>query len=115
MKTFRATLVTLFALPLVALAGNPAAGQKPAAKLAVQEDCPHPKEASADAKPNAGWTLTRGEALKGAPAVKLADLLAKPQPHDGKTVRVEGRCARPARRRAAGWSWPLATRAPGCG
>lgn len=90
MKTFRATLVTLFALPLVALAGNPAAGQKPAAKLAVQEDCPHPKEAAADAKPNAGWTLTRGEALKGAPAVKLAELLAKPQPHDGKTVRVEG-------------------------
>ncbi|QRN95258.1 DUF4920 domain-containing protein [Archangium violaceum] len=91
MKTFRSALLTLFALPLVALAEAPApaAAQKPAAKPAVQENCPHP-ETPADAKPASGWTLTRGEALKGAPAVKLTDLLAKPQGHDGKTVRVEG-------------------------
>ena len=97
MKTFRSVLLTLFALPLVALAQAPAAAQKPAAqppKAAAkadkpQEDCPHPP-VPADAKPNAGWTLTRGEPLKGAPAVTLAALLAKPQPHDGKTVRLEG-------------------------
>jgi len=93
MKTFRSALLTLFALPFVALAEAPApaAAQKPAAaaKPAVQENCPHP-ETPADAKPASGWTLTRGEALKGAPAVKLAELLAKPQGHDGKTVRVEG-------------------------
>jgi hypothetical protein len=97
MKTFRSLLLTLFALPLVALAQAPAAAQKPAAqppKAAAkadkpQEDCPHPP-VPADAKPNAGWTLTRGEPLKGAPAVTLAELLAKPQPHDGKTVRLEG-------------------------
>ncbi|HZI06414.1 MAG TPA: DUF4920 domain-containing protein [Archangium sp.] len=83
MTTFRAALVTLFALPLVALA------ETPASKPAVQEDCPHPPP-PAEAKPTAGWTLTRGEALKGAPAVKLSELLAKPQTHEGKTVRVEG-------------------------
>ncbi|MCY1075259.1 DUF4920 domain-containing protein [Archangium lansingense] len=83
MKTFRSALLTLLALPLVALA------EPPAAKPAVQEDCPHPPP-PAEAKPTAGWTLTRGEALKGAPAVKLSELLAKPQTHEGKTVRVEG-------------------------
>lgn len=95
MTTFRAALVTLFALPLVALAETPAK-QKPAAppakaaaKTEVQENCPHPPP-PADATPAAGWTLTRGEALKGAPAVTLAELLAKPQTHEGKTVRVEG-------------------------
>jgi hypothetical protein len=55
----------------------------------VQENCPHPPP-PADATPAAGWTLTRGEALKGAPAVTLAELLTKPQAHEGKTVRVEG-------------------------
>jgi uncharacterized protein DUF4920 len=83
MKTFRSALLTLLALPLVALA------EAPASKPAVQEDCPHPPP-PAEAKPTAGWTLTRGEALKGAPAVKLTELLAKPQAHEGKTVRVEG-------------------------
>jgi hypothetical protein len=83
MKTFRSALLMLLALPLVALA------EAPAAKPAVQEDCPHPPP-PAEAKPTAGWTLTRGEALKGAPAVKLSELLAKPQAHEGKTVRVEG-------------------------
>ncbi|HYO59232.1 DUF4920 domain-containing protein [Archangium sp.] len=87
MKTFRSALLTLFALPLVALAETPAPAAAP--KPAVQEDCPHPPT-PADAKPAAGWTLTRGEALKGAPAVTLARLLEKPQAHEGKTVRVEG-------------------------
>lgn len=95
MKTSRTALLTLFALPFMALAGTPAT-QKPAARPAeaskpaqVQADCPHPP-VPADAKPASGWTLTRGEALKGAPAVTLAELLTKPQEHEGKTVRVEG-------------------------
>jgi hypothetical protein len=84
MKTFRSALLTLFALPLAALAETPPA-------KAVQTDCPHLAAApAAEAKSTAGWTLTRGEALKGAPAVPLAELLAKPQAHEGKTVRVEG-------------------------
>ena len=93
--TFRSALVMLFALPLVALAETPAK-QKPTAppsKAAkteeVQENCPHPPP-PADAKPATGWTLTRGEPLKGAPEVTLTGLLAKPQEHEGKTVRVEG-------------------------
>jgi hypothetical protein len=98
MKTFRSVLVTLFALPLVALAEKPAApapAQKPAAeKPAPQADCPHPQEAKTPPQTNVGWTLTRGEPLKGAPAVTLAELLAKPQSHEGKTVRVEGQVRR---------------------
>jgi hypothetical protein len=90
MKTFRAALLTLSAVPLVALAGaSTPAAQQPAAKPAVQESCAHPPVPD-EAKPASGWTLTRGEALKGAPAVTLAELLAKPRVHDGKTVRVEG-------------------------
>lgn len=86
MKTFRSVLLTLSALPLVALAEAPtsaAKAEKP------QESCPHPS-VPAEAKPASGWTLTRGEPLKGAPAVALAELLAKPRAHEGKTVRVEG-------------------------
>ena len=90
MTTFRSALVTLFALPLVALAEAPQKPSKAAAKTGeVQENCPHPPP-PADAKPASGWTLTRGEPLKGAPAVTLTELLAKPQAHEGKTVRVEG-------------------------
>jgi hypothetical protein len=84
MKTFRSALLTLLALPLLALAHTPAKDGK-----AEEEGCHHPPT-PAEAKPASGWTLTRGEPLKNAPAVKLAELLAKPQAHEGKTVRVEG-------------------------
>lgn len=82
MKTFRSALLTLLAVPLVSLAETP-----PPAK--AEEGCHHPP-VPAEAKPPSGWTLTRGEPLKDAPAVPLAELLAKPQAHAGKTVRVEG-------------------------
>lgn len=85
MKTLRSALLTLVAVPLVALAHEPASADKKAAEA----DCHHPPQQQA-AAPKGGWTLTRGEPLKGAPSVKLADVLAKPQEHDGKTVLVEG-------------------------
>ncbi|MDY7229225.1 DUF4920 domain-containing protein [Hyalangium rubrum] len=93
MKTLRTALLAVVVVPLVALAGGTAATPaktQPATKS--EADCHHPpppQQAAAPAQGN-GWTLTRGEALKGAPAVKLADLLAKPQEHSGKTVLVEG-------------------------
>lgn len=98
MKTLRSAVMMLVAVPLVALAGEPATATKaqPAAKHEKHEkheaDCHHPPPPTQASAPQsgAGWTLTRGEALKGAPAVKLADLLAKPQEHSGKTVLVEG-------------------------
>ncbi len=86
MKTLRSALLTLVAVPLVALAGEPAAtksGEK-------APDCHHPAPPPQAAAPQGGWTLTRGEPLKGAPAVKLSEVLAKPQAHDGKMVLVEG-------------------------
>ncbi len=85
MKTFRSALLTLLAVPLVSLAEAP----PPAQAEKAQEGCHHPP-VPADAKPASGWTLTRGEPLKDAPAVSLAELVAKPQAHAGKTVRVEG-------------------------
>jgi len=96
MKTLRSCLLMLVAVPMVALAHEHASTPtqaQPAAKHEKHEaDCHHPPVPAQAAAPQAGggWTLTRGEALKGAPAVKLADLLAKPQEHSGKTVRVEG-------------------------
>lgn len=95
MKTLRTALLTLTVVPLVALAGEkPAAKAGEPAKAAPaaksEADCHHPPvPAQADA-PQGGWTLTRGEPLKGATKVKLAELLAKPQAHEGKTVQLEG-------------------------
>ncbi|MBU8894320.1 DUF4920 domain-containing protein [Corallococcus sp. H22C18031201] len=89
MRTLRTALLALAVVPLVALAEDKA----PAKAASAEPDCHHPAQAAAAPAPApaaAGWTLTRGEALKGAPVVKLADLLSKPQAHDGKTVRVEG-------------------------
>jgi hypothetical protein len=99
MKTLRTALMTLVAVPLVALAGEPTAkpAQAQPAK-AAEPDCHHPPQAQA-AAPKGGWTLTRGEALKGAPAVKLAELLEKPQAHDGKTVLLEGQVRKACERK----------------
>ena len=99
MKTLRSCLLMLVAVPMVAFAHDHASSPtkaQPAAKHEKHEkheaDCHHPPVPAQAAAPQAGggWTLTRGEALKGAPAVKLADLLTKPQEHSGKTVLVEG-------------------------
>ncbi|MBN8469377.1 DUF4920 domain-containing protein [Corallococcus exiguus] len=98
MHMLRTALVMLVAAPLVALAADKA--PKPAAKAAeaskaeaAASDCHHPADAKTPEAAKAadtGWTLTRGEPLKGEKTVKLAELLAKPQAHDGKVVRVEG-------------------------
>ncbi|MBE4747806.1 DUF4920 domain-containing protein [Corallococcus sp. ZKHCc1 1396] len=91
MHMLRSALLTLVAVPLVALAAEKTPA--PAKAAAEKSDCHHPAEAKASeaAKAaNTGWTLTRGDALKGEPTVKLAELLARPQAHDGKSVRVEG-------------------------
>lgn len=98
MKTLRSALMMLVAVPVVAFAGEAATSTKaqPAAKHEKHEkheaDCHHPPPPTQAAAPQSGggWTLTRGEALKGAQAVKLAELLAKPQEHNGKTVLLEG-------------------------
>jgi hypothetical protein len=97
MKPFRLALLTLSALPLLALAEPPAKATTPAAK-AEEADCHHPP-VPADAKPASGWTLTRGEPLKGAPAVTLSELLAKPQAHEGKVVRVEAKVRKACERK----------------
>ena len=93
MHMLRTALVMLVAAPLVALAADKT--PKPAAKAeAASSDCHHPADAktpeAAKAASSGGWTLTRGEPLKGEQTVKLSELLAKPQAHDGKVVRVEG-------------------------
>ncbi len=105
MNTLRTSLMLLVAVPLVALAGDKTSAK---AGKAAEADCHHPPapqasakagEASAASPANEGWKLTRGEPLKGAKAVKLADVLAKPQTHDGKTVLVEGRVRKACERK----------------
>src|SRR5687768_14049301 len=98
MKTLRSALVMLAAVPLVALAHDSSSGGSKAGK-GSEADCHHPPQQAQAAAPQGGWTLTRGEALKGAPAVKLADLLAKPQSHDGKTVLLEGQVRKACERK----------------
>ena len=69
----------------------------PAAALACEhaegEACNHEKhekhqKAAAEKKKES--TLHRGEAFKGAPAAKLAEVLSAPETFAGKTVTVEG-------------------------
>ncbi|MBZ4421191.1 DUF4920 domain-containing protein [Myxococcus sp. RHSTA-1-4] len=104
MHTLRTSLMLLVAVPLVALAGDKTPAK---AGKAAEADCHHPPApqaakaqtpaaktetapAQAAAPAQDGWKLTRGEPIKGTQALKLADVLAKPQAHDGKTVLVEG-------------------------
>jgi hypothetical protein len=120
MKTIRTALLTLVAVPLVALAGDkpatPAAAQPAkAVEKKSEADCHHPPQPETAAAPQGGWTLTRGEALKGAPAVKLADLLAKPQEHAGKTVLLEGQVRKACERKGCWMELATAKDAKGPG
>ncbi|WP_309242991.1 DUF4920 domain-containing protein [Hyalangium versicolor] len=104
---------------MLALAGEPAPAKTQPAKTVEktsEADCHHPAQPeAAAASPQGGWTLTRGEALKGAPAVKLADLLAKPQEHDGKTVLLEGQVRKACERKGCWMELATAKDAKGPG
>ena len=113
MKTLRSALVLLAAVPLVALAHDSSDGSK--AGKGSEAECHHPPQQAQAAAPQGGWTLTRGEALKSAPAVKLADLLAKPQTHDGKTVLLEGQVRKACERKGCWMELSTAKDAKGPG
>jgi Domain of unknown function (DUF4920) len=115
MKTLRSALLMMVAVPLVALAhdSTPANTSQPA--KTAEADCDHPAQPPQAAAPQGSWTLTRGEALKGAPAVKLADLLAKPQAHDGKTVLLEGQVRKACERKGCWMELATAKDAKGPG
>jgi hypothetical protein len=115
MKTLRSALLMLFAVPLVALAGDPTPAKTSQPAKTSEADCHHPAPPAQAAAPQGGWTLTRGEALKGAPAVKLADLLAKPQTHDGKTVLLEGQVRKACERKGCWMELATAQDAKGPG
>jgi hypothetical protein len=51
--------------------------------------CHHPEAPAA--APDDAATIRRGEPLKGAPSVALADILKSPDRHAGKTIRVEAK------------------------
>ncbi|MBF5043724.1 DUF4920 domain-containing protein [Aggregicoccus sp. 17bor-14] len=111
MKTLRAALLLLVALPLPLALAAPKAKAPAAAPTAAPGhahaeggECHHPPEpakAAAAKAPAAGegWVLTRGEPLKGAPTVTLAELLRAPEAHAGKRVRVEGQVRRACERK----------------
>ncbi|WP_338869671.1 DUF4920 domain-containing protein [Myxococcus stipitatus] len=109
MNSLRTSLMLLAAVPLLAFAGDKTPAKAASTDKAAASDCHHPAEAAkaapktdasqATASAQDGWKLTRGEALKGANPVKLADLLAKPQPHEGKTVTLEGRVRKACERK----------------
>ncbi len=94
MNVLRVAILSLPLFTLPALAEAPAKPQGKPTKTHAAEaaaECHHPAEVKAAApQQEPGWVLTRGEALKGAPSVALAELLRAPEGHEGKTVRVEG-------------------------
>ncbi len=97
MKISLPSFLLVVALP--AFAGTPPAKAPPAAKPAEANPCHHPESAahegacdhgSKPAEADAKGVLLRGEKLKGASPVALAELLKTPASHDGKQVAVEG-------------------------
>jgi hypothetical protein len=105
----------MIAVPLVALAHDASSSGNSKSGKASEGDCHHPPQEAQAAAPQGGWTLKRGEALKGAPAVKLADLLAKPQAHDGKTVLLEGQVRKACERKGCWMELATAKDAKGPG
>lgn len=105
----------MIAVPLVALAHDATSSGNSQSGKTSEADCHHPPQQAQAAAPQGGWTLTRGEALKGAPAVKLADLLAKPQTHDGKTVLLEGQVRKACERKGCWMELATAKDAKGPG
>jgi hypothetical protein len=97
-----------------ATASTPA---KPAAKEVAVEACEHgdgpdAKKANAPAKDDTK-RMTRGEPLKGAPAVKLDELLAKPQDHAGKMVQVTGKVRKACERKGCWMELAPTEKGPG--
>ncbi len=115
MKTLRSALLMMLAVPLVALAHDANSSGSSQSGKTSEADCHHPPQQAQASAPQGGWTLTRGEALKGAPAVKLADLLAKPQTHDGKTVLLEGQVRKACERKGCWMELATAKDAKGPG
>lgn len=110
MKTLLASVTALLVLATPALAGE--------GKAAA--DCHHPadaaKKAAAPAAKGAadqGWVLTRGEKLKGASSVALADLLKAPEKHDGKTVLVEAKIRKACQKKGCWMELATDEKSPG--
>jgi hypothetical protein len=105
MKTSRGSLLAA----LLLIAGPASAGEPEAG------ECHHPPPAQArsDGKEAKGWVLVRGEKLKGAPAVPLAQLLQTPDAYARQSVFVEGKVRRACSRKGC-WM-ELATSESGAG
>lgn len=76
-------------------------------------ECHHgPTEAKVEAQSDAAL-LTRGEKLKGLPAVKLETLLASPAEYDGKAVMVTAKVRKSCERKGCWMELASAENAPG--
>lgn len=112
MKTFRLALMTSLLVASLALASAPKklTPAKPVAAEkhddcegeAKKEDsavCHHPEQSAQKTPTDNGDVVVRGDKLKGAPSVALADLLKDPAAQDGKTVVLEGTVRRACERK----------------
>lgn len=98
MKTLLFALVPCLLLATFAFAAKKAP-TKPEPAPAAQsheesgkphESCDHPKPDPSEVAAKT-WPVVRGDKLKGAPSVALADLVGTPEKHVGKTVQVEAK------------------------
>lgn len=104
------TLLAAVLLSAVSFAGPPKA-VVPADKKDAHADCEkkegevchHPESAKSGAASSEGDVVLRGEKLKGAPAVALAELLKNPAQYNGKTVAVSDATVRRACEKKGCW------------
>ncbi len=74
---------------------------------------PAPSEPAPPAVPAAANVSLHGARLVGVPAVSLASLLADPQPHAGKTIRLEGPVRQACTRKGCWMEIASAPKGPG--
>lgn len=87
--------ILLGAIGALVLSSLPAAAHE----ACHQKGEPKAAEKAKAAAASDGAVVVRGEKLKGAPAVSLADLLQNPEKHTGKTVLVEANVRRACTRK----------------
>lgn len=107
MKTLLISTFALLMCATPALAGDTGAKKDDCHHPAVPENAVAPKGSAQ------GWVLVRGDKLKGAPAVSLAELIKSPDAQNGKTVLVEGKVRKACERKGCWMELATDDKGPG--
>lgn len=105
------TLIAALFVSAIAFAGppklvTPAKAKEadcPAGEKKSDGACHHPETSKSGALTSEGELVVRGEKLKGAPTVALAELLKNPAQYNGKTVAIKDATVRRACEKKGCW------------